>query len=297
MNQAKRIESAVDYLTAVTIFHKSTSQMLNRAELIARAEERRGNVVKPWAMSGFDGFCVGQIQIGSRGHEGIVRLSGALAALEWFEVYQDCDRATRIDIQETYRMGQDPTAWIARQYIRAKKWADEHQPNLKLRLIRDRDGGATCYIGSRQSEICTRIYNKAVESGEEQYESCARVETEFKGKAARTIGLQLTSGQSVQAVISMRLSQILLKYHCHLATPPNPGQLTTGNCSRNPSDASNTCAWLSNATRNSVRLVLDKLGPCALREALGLTTEDLLAMLECQPFDKNERRKDTEQWR
>lgn len=50
-------------------------------------------------------------------------------------------------------------------------------------LIVGSDGGATCYIGSRQSEAFVRIYDKGIESGEGG--DWVRVELELKASKAR----------------------------------------------------------------------------------------------------------------
>jgi hypothetical protein len=59
-------------------------------------------------------------------------------------------------------------------------------------LITGSDGGATCYIGSRQSEAFVRIYDKAAQAGVDG--QWTRVELELKASKARFAAYTMASG-------------------------------------------------------------------------------------------------------
>ena len=64
-------------------------------------------------------------------------------------------------------------------------------------LITGNDGGATCYIGSRQSEAFVRIYDKAAQTGTDG--QWTRIELELKASKARFAAFTMASGEDEHA--------------------------------------------------------------------------------------------------
>jgi DNA relaxase NicK len=279
MLSAIRTECGVDYLTAVTMHAKSTSIMMSRAERFALQERRRGNYSKPWSMWGFEGFKLGQLQLGYRGHQGIVRLSGGLASEAWFDFYQDCDRVTRIDVQETFRLDQSPLKYVLDQYKRALSFKREHHSKHQVRLITDSDGGATLYLGSRRSDNMLRLYNKEAESKLDQYEKCVRVEGEFKGRLGLQVSAALGSGPLVQDSICGYLSEFTERKGC--LKPIITADKTCSHVPRSPADFTRVLAWLRTSISPSLRRLLDDNKHLEVAKALNLSESDLLEMIRC----------------
>lgn len=277
--EATRIESAVDWITATTQNRKDTALMYHHAEKMAFREQEYGNVVCPWGMSGYSGWKVGQVQYGSRGPEGIVRLSGRTAAEDWFDIYQLCERVTRIDIQETYRLDSDVTRFVVDQYKRGKRYLAKHNPQKRMAIYTGNDGGATCYSGSRQSERMLRLYNKAVESQDDYYERCVRIEGEYKGESARLLAGRLSGGTLVTATICGVLHESATG--CGWVVPWSGDSLTPISVRRAKPDSVLMLTWLQKQVRPSVRTLIEKGLLCEVAEALGLTIEDIRTLVKC----------------
>lgn len=279
MIEATRIESAVDWITATTQNAKDTALMYGRAEKMAIRESDYGNVVKPWGMSGYSGWAVGQVQYGSRDGEGIVRLSGRTAAEDWFDIYQLCERVTRIDIQETYRLSSDVTRFVVDQYRRGKRYLAKHNPQKRMAIYTGNDGGATCYSGSRQSERMLRLYNKAVESKDDYYRDCVRLEGEYKGESARAIARRLSDGSWPMATICGVLHDAATG--CGWVVPWSGVCLTPISVPRAKPDSVVMLSWLLKQVRPSVRTLIAQGLLCEVAEALGLTIEDVRTLVKC----------------
>lgn len=279
---AVRIESAIDYITLTTKTQKATAEMLQKANLFLLQEERFGNIVEQWSMSGFHGVKCGSLQLGERGYEGIVRLSSSTAAEHWWEFYQVAESVTRVDVQETYRMASSPTEWIVRASRRAQRWSKEHNKSLTVTLWRSNDGGCTLYLGQRSSERYSRIYNKHIESKLDHYERCIRFETEFKGESARVVCRALTDGSLVQS----RIHGCLLKTIAGrgVSLPGSPESVTPISVHRTRSDIDRVLQWMTKSLRPSVRLVLESGRLDEMILALGLTSEDIEAICKRKTF-------------
>jgi DNA relaxase NicK len=262
-------EIGVDYITLTTKSQKQSTVMLALAHPLAKSEAKRGNLVKCWAMSGFNGFAVGQLQFGMRDNEAIVRLSGSLAALEWFDFYQRSDNVTRIDLQVTERLGHDPTIRVLQEHKATKRFAKLRSNQLRVALWCSNDGGATCYLGSRQSNLFARIYNKAVESGIPQYQNCVRYELEVKGRMTKPYLQDLTSGKQVGHIVFTRVKEFITKRGGVCPRWPET-QPTTLCWYQKSTDLDRKLSWLRNAVRDSVSILREHGREREALSALGL---------------------------
>lgn len=67
----------------------------------------------------------------------------------------------------------------------------------------------TLYVGSRQSDVFVRIYDKFLESKEECYRDCVRLEIEYKGKKSQAIWQALAEGTlRGMSLLSMLLTDL-----------------------------------------------------------------------------------------
>lgn len=261
-------EAFVDYITLTTNHPKSTNLLLMKATRELRAQESLGNVVHDWGMAGFRGFSCGQLHAGTRNAEGIVQLSGGYAALEWWEFYQLADACTRCDVQVTVRLDQDVTCFIAKEHKRFKRWKKRHKQRHKIRLVQEDDGGMTCYLGVRKSEVYFRLYNKEVESKLPQHVGCARWEIEFKGDHAKLVVQKLTDGKLVKDTVIATLNEyILTRGGSRLASDEFRQQIS---CGRQPADVAKALRWLRESVRPSVLMWSERGYRREVIEALGL---------------------------
>ena len=81
-----------------------------------------------------------------------------------------------------------------------------HTDRDKWEMRESRDGGATCYIGSRSSRQFLRVYNKAAESG--GHTDSIRWELEFKKAAAEFVSARIIR-EDWRTVFSEHLVQVV----------------------------------------------------------------------------------------
>jgi len=240
-----------------------------QADRMISEERRRGFYVKGWGMSGYSGFCCGRVQMGERPDGVIVRLSSDLAASNWWEVFQTTGRASRLDIQATYAMDQDPTLEVlalAEQFHQAYAG---RRDGPKLTLWTDNNDGATLYVGSRQSDVFFRGYNKAAESSLEEFESCVRLELEIKHGPCVPLINWLLAQENVHQGIQHKLALYMDQHRIlHNLTLCSSG-FACESQSRVP-DCAKSLAWLRNQVKPTVERLLELNMDHQVRECLGL---------------------------
>lgn len=281
MRPVVRLESAVDYITCTTKNPKDTALMVHRVEKMAFREFESGNEAEPWRSSGFSGWKVGQVVYATRGGEGLAQLSGATAGYDWFDVYQLCDRVTRIDVQETYRISRDVTRFVLRNFKRANAYSDKHNLRHQNSVWAGNDGGATVYLGSPKSERRMRIYNKAVESKLDHYDGCVRYELQLRDDSARVMAHRLSDGSSPQATIRGVLHRFARDRGCRLPSVdvrPVSDSWTPPKCKP---DTVRSLEWLRVQVRPSVCALVSRGLLVEVLAALGFSNVDTERLVQC----------------
>lgn len=131
---------------------------------------------------------VGEHCFVGRGEQGaLAHVSGSLANKLFYSLSREGARATRVDLQITAVPPTDPNDYLNEAYIYA--CAKEHtrgRPSL-VQLNDTNYGAKMVTIGSRQSEVYGRIYDKFKESKEPAYKGMVRLEIEVKGQEAKDL--------------------------------------------------------------------------------------------------------------
>ncbi|HKY46328.1 MAG TPA: hypothetical protein VJM50_24760, partial [Pyrinomonadaceae bacterium] len=157
MGQGEIISAGCDWITATTTNIDSTTSLSLWAAQVYKYERSLGNYERTWGMAGFSGFACGQIQLGVRGDEYIVRLSGDLAQRSWHELYKRAERITRFDVQVTHRNGREPRARIRTHHKQALRFSARAKRGPYVTLITGNDGSDTLYLGRRTSDVYGRV--------------------------------------------------------------------------------------------------------------------------------------------
>lgn len=185
------IDYGCDWITATAKGPESRRRLALLGKRVLDSETKAGNERKPWGMSGYEGLKSGGCQIGERGDSTIVRLSSGVAWENWLKVYQAADSFSRLDLQVTAKMDQEPKRVIAAAYRHSLAFSRKHSGNPTVSVLKCSNGTATMYLGRRQSERFARVYDKGAESSHDDYQGCVRWELELKGDlclpALRTI--------------------------------------------------------------------------------------------------------------
>jgi hypothetical protein len=178
------LQSGIDWITVTTADpHRGLHLALWASGLLTH-QLRLGNIRKPWGMSGFKGHQVGQVQLGHRGDECILRLSSETAATNWRKAYQLSENCSRIDLQVTHRDHRCARSRIRKHYREALRHSAKQKRGPFVTLITGNDGSDTLYLGRRESNIYCRIYAKGVESKDRYLEESVRYEVEIKNRLA-----------------------------------------------------------------------------------------------------------------
>lgn len=159
-----------------------------------------GNWVRPWAWQGYHGNKCGPVACGQRADGCILRLEGISAHLWLADGLTAGHNISRLDIAATVWSENEQSTLIARH----KEETDEYRKTLqhkpyRVRLIDGVGDGDTLYIGSRESALFLRIYDKErAPNAKPEHKGAIRYEAELKEEYARQAYERVTaSGYSV----------------------------------------------------------------------------------------------------
>lgn len=270
LGHSQLVDAGIDWFTTTATDRKTALLLLIKAERIMAQEHRRGCFIKPWRLCGYSGWRCGQLEYGTRDDGAIVRLSGYLAACEWWDLYQVTGRCSRVDLQATLRHELDPNRAIAKVSRSFKKFYVNRTDGPTITEWRDSNGGQTLYLGKRQSDLYFRCYNKAAESQDDFYAGCVRLELEVKHRLCRSVIESLLGYEDIHAGVLGILSSFMQERGgAPLTVLIRPTSLYEV-CQTMPSVVK-SLEWLNKQVRPSV-IALCKMGHYEqVLEHLGLT--------------------------
>ena len=272
------VECGIDYLTLTSTTAEEAHSLTTKAYGLSLEIAREGNMEKPWSMMGYKGFKVGGLQWGEREDGVIVRLSGSAAFWNWWDFYQECQHATRVDIQVTVRVAQPTNRVVLHHLKQCRKFWGTRKDGPRLTHIHDNDGGATLYIGCRQSEYFFRCYAKDVESKLAHYKDCVRYEGEFKDGAARRLLDQLSSEHTGNLAMAEGLVAMLRVRGCWPLLAIDGWEVATS--PKNSTDVSRKLEWVAQSVRPSVRFLISHVSIDSVIDCLGITPIEVIDLAE-----------------
>lgn len=198
MDYTPLFEAGIDYFTMTGKGGKPSLELARLGSDLLSDEYKAGNEYRGWGMAGFNGFKCGHAQLGERGKEVIIRVSGPPAAIAFKECYEHADTISRIDTQFTLRTSVDAPTIIKRCYRSAKRLRDSRRTLGCVSIIQSTDRSSTIYLNRRASDMFGRIYDKGRESRLDHYRDAVRFEIEWKGRKAQRVAQQLYEAASPQ---------------------------------------------------------------------------------------------------
>jgi hypothetical protein len=173
-------DAGIDWITATSFPHGAGRQFLEVGEELLEEVAAEGNDIKTSAQFGYDVRHAGQVAVGIRPADVMVRLSGATAARAWWMVAELARRVSRLDMQVTVRVEPPRPHYVLDCWDHLETAPPEgHRPRSRS-LIVSRPAGATLYVGSRRSDAMLRIYDKGIEQESEVAGKLWRYEMEYK---------------------------------------------------------------------------------------------------------------------
>lgn len=266
-------ESGVDWLTVTSLTPNKRFRLETRAQSLLRKLKRDGDDERAWAMSGFQGFICSGLQLGWRGEDVIVRLTGETAFEHWKRFLHASDNCSRIDLQVTVRTENDVQEAIHRHYKEAKRHSAKLKRGPKVSVYSSSDDATTLYLGDRSSDVFGRCYNKGKEAKLDYYDRTIRYEAELKNDAAFLMAKRLAASSDPSLEIATYVSTFFRDRGCHL------NYQWTGTVRlcrpRSRSTAQRRLTWLRENVRGSVMWLMDRGLEQEVMSALGLDAESM----------------------
>lgn len=262
------ISAGVDWITVTTPDPASSHVLALQIAGIVDHQKQMGALERPWGMSGFTGFKVGEIEYAMRGDEFMVRLMSDTAQRAWREVYELGASVTRLDLQVTVEMNRDCQSLVWEYYRRANKKSLEKKRGPRNRVILGNDGGATLYCGERSSSRFGRCYAKGPQSKIDYYKTALRFELQLNGKLSKIVATRLAAAKRPDVFAVERTVSFFRTRIGHV--PVRIESIINDSCSRKRSDVRKKLEWLKASVNPSVQELI-KIGyHLEVLKALGL---------------------------
>lgn len=277
--QATLLESQLDFLTCSSHSEKGAQELQQIAASLADDEGRLLNKLMPFRLQGYQGWKLGRVRFGMRGHGALLQLSGQLAE-DWAKTaLSAASTVTRCDLAATVRFDPAWTTYGQKVWSEARAHYTEHPRSAQPWRVENGAGGTTVYLGQRRSPIFFRIYDKWQESisekdktAAERYARCWRFELEAHDVAAKAYADLCISS----AGRSHLVAGVVHKYlHDHgIDSPINPvSEPVHLGGFRRRSDYATSLAWFRRSVRPRVQWALEKGEIEEVKRALGLEPE------------------------
>jgi len=222
-------------------------------------------------MAGYDGLKSGGCQVGERGDSTIVRMSSGVAWENWLKVYQAADNFSRVDLQVTAKMDQEPKQVIAAAYRHSLAFSRAHGGNPTVSVLKCSNGTATMYLGRRQSERFARVYDKGAESSHDDYQGCVRWEVELKGALCLPALRAIAASRRPMFTMASIVVTHFRERGCSL--PESWATDRALSAPRKRTDTERQLSWLESQVRPTVEHLISQGRIDQVFRALGLRSE------------------------
>jgi len=288
------IESQADWLTLTHPDWEPISNFNLWSHAVLRAEESGGNKRTPWGMKGYQGWHCGRASWGVRDQGAILCLSGDAAHQRLHTALDLATNVTRLDLAVTVRLDPPDTDLEARHWREYYEWHAERHSTMKGTIVRGVDASHTMYVGSRQSELFLRIYNKDAESRNKRtrepdprYIGCHRYELEVKGDRARKLAHQVSLSPTPNGLVRGLVADYLVTHGIEDSLVAESREAILPGFRRR-SDVDTKLDWLAHQVRSTCDWLKDHGHQAKVLHALGYDTTECLRVLKLQETSTGE---------
>lgn len=215
--------------------------------------------VSAWAWCGYTGSSISTAAFGAGLQGAILQVSGAAADTRSL-LELPFSGVPRLDVQVTTWNEPSPSdvpRRVSRETVAARAGA-RGRP-WKVAYIDGFGAGDTTYIGSRDSETFVRVYDKAAETGTEEYRGAVRYEVEFKNGAAAAAYARLVADVDKACDTAAGIVRaVLLARGVALPNWVQAPHMLRPKGEVGPSSTDGTLTWLASGVRPSIARLLEK---------------------------------------
>lgn len=254
---------SVDYLTVTTKTDKESAILIDTLYRAIGSEFLTHSRSSAWRFMGYAGKSYEGLRYGLRGEEAIVMLSGPLCSQLWGTIAPKRGRCTRIDIQVTTYLALDKLNVAKVAFNDARSFA-----GAQSAFVENNHGGQTCYLGSRNSRIYARLYDKGAEQKEDPGWKW-RYEVEVKKPLSEELITHLLTSKDPQNFI---VNYVYTFFVSRGIIPLFPGNIVDGaiEVGGNVMSEEKSLLWLSSQVRPTIGRLIIAGREKEVRDALGL---------------------------
>jgi len=198
---AKQVFTGVDYVRLACTDHSAFEQWASIVRPEYASEEMYGRKPHDRWILGYYGRVAEHAFLGKNQSGCMVQLSGPLAWERWHELELGRARCTRLDLQVTWPVAGDVGEYVREMYQVGQLHKTVGHRGASLQIVDTPEGAKMLTVGSRQSMLYGRLYDKYRESKEEAYKDCARWEIEVKSDAAVDLYAHLRANRGESGLV------------------------------------------------------------------------------------------------
>lgn len=205
--QVVKVLGTVDWLTGTSNREVSRNRLSTACHLWMNDGLARGEKVHVWESYGYKGWQCGGLRWGRREQDDLIQLHSDEARESWQKVLPLLTNVTRVDLAVTVWMDRHYIQYAREVYQEIEKLAEDLPIIRNYAIITSLLGGDTLYVGKRQSSQMGRIYDKTMESKQEEYANSWRYEVEYKKPIAQQVVERLAHADDAGAYIQAQVHQ------------------------------------------------------------------------------------------
>lgn len=257
MTSIERVTCGIDWLSATLPGGSDNEQQwLRTCEQAIETIAKEGYPLIARGLLGYRGISAGNCFAGARDDSTFVQLTGHNAH-RWFPHLWRADlHISRIDIQVTVQFETEQLLIAKKGYAYANisNHALPEGRRRKLYIISGSDGGDTLYIGAPSSDQRGRLYNKARQSGERNFDRCWRYEILYRNDLAGQCAAQLADNTVSQ---EQRILALVCVWYAARGIDcgflHNSRELVLPKARTLPTDIERKLEWLRRQVRPTIR--------------------------------------------
>lgn len=187
--------ASVDWITVTAKSQQARDKLLQLAKKeLDRAITGSKRLVMPFSFMGYKGWSMQHIQFGEREDSCLVMLSGSPAGQLWRDFALTAENISRLDLAVTFTLEKPDSLLLINYWDNIEQSrANGKRPKTLYTIIFNSKGGQTLYVGSRESSLFGRIYDKGIQDRELQVQEGKiwRWEVEIKKPKALVVAREM----------------------------------------------------------------------------------------------------------